>query len=58
MVKDDINVIYLAENCISKPAVVHEVMHSLGFRHEHTRNDRDNYLSISKEIANDEEESK
>ena len=36
----------LAAGCIADGGVYHEVMHSLGFDHEHNRYDRDNYLTI------------
>ncbi|CAL8074774.1 unnamed protein product [Orchesella dallaii] len=32
--------------CINHRTVVHEVMHALGFSHEHVRHDRDNYVEI------------
>lgn len=42
-------IVNLQENsCISKRIVQHEVMHALGFFHEHTRQDRDKYVQVIK----------
>ncbi|MEM7720181.1 MAG: M12 family metallopeptidase [Pseudomonadota bacterium] len=35
----------LSKNC-SRGTVVHEILHALGFRHEHQRNDRDQHLTV------------
>jgi len=36
----------LGPNCFSKGIVLHEIMHLLGFYHEHTRFDRDKYINV------------
>ena len=38
----------LADNCdgLTESTVHHEVMHALGFPHEHSRPDRDNFLNL------------
>lgn len=32
--------------CVRHGVIQHEVLHALGFLHEHTRSDRDNYVTI------------
>ena len=39
--------INLSSRCITESVVIHEIMHSLGFIHEHNRSDRDTYIIIN-----------
>ena len=32
--------------CMTKDTVIHEFLHSLGFNHEQTRPDRDQYIKV------------
>jgi hypothetical protein len=38
--------ISLGSNCVYKGLIIHEIMHTLGFFHEHLRFDRDDYVNI------------
>ncbi|CAG0906900.1 unnamed protein product, partial [Darwinula stevensoni] len=37
----------LDNGCTDERTMLHELMHALGFFHEHTRSDRDDYLTIN-----------
>lgn len=46
--KTDVNphVISLSRPCMTRETILHELMHTLGFFHEHNRPDRDDYIKI------------
>ncbi|KAG8438283.1 hypothetical protein GDO86_008825 [Hymenochirus boettgeri] len=39
--------------CMSHGIIQHEILHSLGFIHEHSRSDRDDYVNINYQYIND-----
>ncbi|XP_045770578.1 uncharacterized protein LOC123871060 isoform X2 [Maniola jurtina] len=41
-----VQMVVLGYDCLSQGEIAHEVMHVLGFSHEHTRSDRDRYITI------------
>uniref|UniRef100_A0A0N4ZU27 Metalloendopeptidase n=1 Tax=Parastrongyloides trichosuri TaxID=131310 RepID=A0A0N4ZU27_PARTI len=36
----------LADECVDYPTVIHELMHVIGFIHEHQRSDRDDFIRV------------
>ena len=39
----------LGPGCVKCAVIVHEIGHALGFFHEHTQADRDNYILVTRE---------
>ena len=39
----------LQRDCLTKYDILHKLMHALGFRHEHKREDRDHYVTVNRE---------
>ena len=37
------------DNCFNKETITHELLHSLGFFHEHSRPDRDQWIKVEYE---------
>lgn len=37
----------LGSSCFEIGVVIHEILHTLGFLHEHTRPDRDKYVTVN-----------
>lgn len=44
--KSFFQIVVFGYDCMSLGEITHEVMHTLGFSHEHTRPDRDRYVTI------------
>lgn len=40
----------LGKQCLNRRVAIHEIIHALGFGHEHQRPDRDQYISIDKSL--------
>jgi len=41
--------INLGSRCFEQTTILHEILHALGFQHEHVRKDRDDYVIIDKD---------
>ncbi|XP_055340335.1 uncharacterized protein LOC129589559 [Paramacrobiotus metropolitanus] len=39
--------VILGGNCLSPRTIIHEIFHALGFYHEHSRPDRDTYVTVN-----------
>ena len=39
-------VVSLHDDCKYRGKVIHEILHALGFFHEHSRSDRDRYIKV------------
>ena len=44
--------ISIGESCARKEIIQHEILHALGFFHEQSRKDRDEYVNINYENIN------
>lgn len=44
--RENMQYVRLGSHCLNKRNVLHEIGHVLGFHHEHSRPDRDNYVDI------------
>ena len=47
--QDTAQTIILGSGCQYRGTIAHEIMHLLGFYHEHTREDRDQYITVHDE---------